>query len=84
MPVKKPMTVPMIVLAIENALLLWKNETKNSTSAVLENVESRISPKILRNWIPVNITPPSLSRYSWQSTSATTHMITPMMNALRM
>ena len=64
------MIVPMIVLAIENALLLWKNETKKSTSVVLLNVESKINPKILSSCTPVNITPPPLSRYSWQSTSA--------------
>ena len=84
MPVMKPMTVPMIVLAMENALLLLKNETKKSTSAVLENVESSISPSTFNSAIPPSSVPPLLRIYSSQSTSVTRHMMTPMMNALRM
>ena len=46
MPVRKPISVPMRVLAVLKALLLLIKETRNSTSEVLDSEVMMISSMV--------------------------------------
>ena len=82
MPVKNPISVPTSVLAVENDLLVLKNDTRKSTNAEFAGVISRMTPTTLTSETTSISEPPFATMYSSANTSATRLMMMPTINEL--